>query len=73
VYQFLDYPVDNDWDIKFIETISEWRPEFLETSMERIKQYFKDLYKTNRALIKDKCSEWFQNNILVLGDITEGQ
>ncbi len=71
VYQFLDYPTDNDWDIKFLETINEWRASFLEASMQRIKQYFMDLYNTNRALIKNKCSDWFQNNIIILGDIKD--
>lgn len=71
VYQFLDYPTDNDWDIKFIDTINELRPQFLDTCSQRIKQYFKDLYNTNRTLVKDKCSEWFINNMLILGEITE--
>lgn len=69
VYQFLDYPTDNDWDMKFIGVINEWRPTFIETSMERLQQYFKDLYTTNATLIKKNCSEWFQNNIIILGNI----
>lgn len=69
LYQFLDYPADNDWDIKFINVINDWRASFLEASSQRIKQYFKDLYETNKALIKDKCSEWFQNNMIVLAEV----
>lgn len=69
LYQFLDYPTDNDWDIKFIDTINDWRASFLDASSQRIKQYFRDLYETNKALINDKCSEWFQNNIIVLADV----
>jgi len=69
LYQFLDYPTDNDMDIKFIEVINDWRASFLEASSQRVKQYFKDLYKTNKALINDKCSEWFQNNIIILADV----
>lgn len=71
LYQFLDYPTDNEYDIKFIDTINKWRPTFLEISSQRIKQYFKDLYNVNKSLIKDKTSEWFQNNILILGEITD--
>jgi len=69
LYQFLDYPTDNDWDIKFIDVINDWRAGFLDASSQRIKQYFKDLYETNKTLIRDKCSEWFQNNMIVLADI----
>ena len=69
LYEFLDYPTDNDWDIKFIIIINEWRPTFAEISNERIKEYFKILYKTNKSLIDTNCSEWFQNNILILSDI----
>lgn len=71
LYQFLDYPTDNDWDVKFISTINDWRASFLDASSQRIKQYFKDLYETNKALIKNKCSEWFQNNIIILADVTD--
>ena len=71
LYEFLDYPADNEYDIQFINTINEWRPDFLSVSAERIKQYFTALYKTNKALIVNKCSDWFKNNISVLGDIAE--
>lgn len=71
IYQFLDYPTDNDMDIKFINIVNDLRPEFLDTCSQRIKQYFKDLYNTNKTLIKKKCSKWFINNMLILGDITE--
>jgi len=73
VYQLLDYPADNEYDIKFIDVINDLRSNFLDTSSQRIKQYFKDLYNTNKTLIKDKCSEWFVNNILILGEITESE
>jgi hypothetical protein len=69
LYQFLDYPYTNEYDIKFIEEINEWRPNFLEASSPRIKQYFKDLYAANETMIKNNCSDTFQNQILVLGEI----
>jgi len=69
IYTFLDYPTDNETDLQMIGVISEYRPDIIETSAERLVQYFRDLYNTNKALIKNKCSEWFQNNILVLAQI----
>lgn len=69
VYTFLDYPADNENDLKFIGIVSEYRPEMLEISKERLVQYFRDLYNTNRALIKTKCSNWFQNAILNLAQL----
>lgn len=73
LYEFLDYPTDNDWDIKFIMIINEWRPTFAEISNDRIKEYFKTLYNINNTLIKTYCSDWFQNNILILADIDISQ
>jgi len=69
LYQFLDYPTDNDMDIKFIESIEKNRAEFLSMSKSRIVQYLNDLYKTNKTIIDKKCSEWFQNNIQILAEI----
>jgi hypothetical protein len=73
VFQMLDYPTDNEWDLKFIEIINAWRPNFIDTSSQRIKTYFKNLYETNRALIVNKCSEWFQNNMAVLAEISTSE
>lgn len=69
IYTFLDYPTDNELDLQMIGIIAEYRPEIIDTSAERLVQYFRDLYNTNKALIKNKCSEWFQNNILVLAQL----
>lgn len=69
IYTMLDYPADNENDLNMIGVISEYRPEMLEISKERLVQYFRDLYNTNRALIKTKCSEWFQNVILNLAQL----
>jgi hypothetical protein len=71
IYTFLDYPTDNENDLQLIGCVAEYRPDMLEISAERLVQYFRDLYKTNKALIKDKCSEWFQNQILVLAQLSE--
>lgn len=71
LYTFLDYPAEIDYDINFIEIISSHRAEFLSMSMDRIILYFKDLYKLNKSLITKKCSDWFNNNIIILADINE--
>lgn len=71
LYEFLDYPTDNDIDIQFLEIINKLRPTFLELSSQRIKAYFKKLYEVNKSLINTKTSEWFQNNLFILGEITE--
>lgn len=69
LYQFLDYPVDNDYDIKFIKIISKFRPLILNISTEILKSYFKNLYTTNKSLIIDNCSDWFINNMYILANI----
>jgi len=69
IYTMLDYPTDNELDLQLIGLISEFRPDILEISKERLVQYFRDLYNTNRALIKSKCSDWFQNTILNLAQL----
>lgn len=71
VYAFLDYPTDNEYDHKFIQVVNKIRPSFLDTSGQRIKQYFKNLYNMNKSLIKLRTSDWFQNYILVLADIED--
>lgn len=68
VFDLLDYPTDNDYDVKFIKVINKIRPTFVESSAETIKSYFRNLYTLNKTLIKNKTSEWFQNNILILAD-----
>jgi hypothetical protein len=73
LYMFLDYPTDNDIDIKIINSINKLRPTFLEISSQRIKEYFKKLYIVNKSLIKTKSSDWFQNNLLILGEITDNE
>lgn len=69
IYTFLDYPADNEIDLQFIGLVAEHRPDMLEISKERLVQYFRDLYNTNRALIKSKCSDWFQSEILKLAQL----
>lgn len=69
IYTFLDYPTDNEIDLQIIGLVSEFRAEMLEISKERLVKYFRDLYNTNRALIKTKCSDWFQNSILNLAQL----
>ncbi len=69
IYVFLDYPTDNDFDIKFIKIINLIRPSLSEISAERIKIYFKNLYNVNKTLITKNCSEWFKNNIIILADL----
>lgn len=68
LFDFLDYPTNNDNDIKLISLINNYRAEFLNISDQRIKQYLKTFYEKNRKFINN-CSEWFQNSISVLGDI----
>lgn len=70
LYQFLDYPYDNEFDIKMVNVVNEWRPSFLEASAVRIKLYFSDLYKANKDLIKKNCTDQFINQIMVLGEIS---
>lgn len=71
LYTFLDYPAEIDYDINFINTINAHRAEFLSMSMDRIKLYFQDLYKLNKSIITKKCSDWFNNNIIILANIKE--
>lgn len=69
VYTFLDYPTDNEYDGQLIDMMSQHRAELINISAERVIQYVKDLYNTNRAFIRNKCSEWFQNNIAILAKL----
>jgi len=71
LFDFLDYPTDNEYDIKFINVINNLRSSFLNVSSDTIKAYFRNLYKMNKNLISNKTSEWFQNNIIILKDEDE--
>lgn len=71
VYDFLNYPTDNEYDIKFIHVIDKQRGSFLNCSSDTIKSYFRNLYKLNKSLITNKTSEWFQNNLIILCDEEE--
>lgn len=73
VFDFLDYPTDNEYDIKFINVINNQRNAFLNVSSDTVKAYFRNLYKLNKTLITSKTSEWFQNNIIILKDQDEEQ
>lgn len=69
LFDFLDYPTDNEYDIKIIKIITTHRPEFLTMSSDRIKLYLNDLYTLNLTLITNHCSDWLKNNIFVLADV----
>jgi len=73
VFDFLDYPTDNEYDIKFIDVINKNRNAFLNVSADTVKAYFRNLHKMNKTLITSKTSEWFQNNIIILKDQDEEQ
>ena len=68
IFDFLDYPTDNDYDNKIIDVINKIRKTFVTSSSDVIKSYFKNLYELNKSYIKNKTSEWFQNNILIIID-----
>lgn len=70
ILEFLDYPQNLDIEINFINIIEEEiREELLYVSTPRLVQYFKDLYNTNKNLIKRECSNDFENKLLLLSKI----
>ncbi len=69
LFDFLDYPTDNEYDMKLLKIINIHRSEFLSMSSQRIKLYLNDLYTLNLTLITNRCSDWFKNNIFVLADV----
>jgi len=71
VFEFLDYPVDNDIDNDLIQSINRERNKFIKLSAELVKHYLTKFYKLNKTLIKFEASDWFNNEILKLIDETE--
>jgi len=69
LFTFLDYPVENDYDIEVIESISEYKDDFTVISVERIKAYLKIFYETNKNFLNKKVSEYVLNQIKILADI----
>ena len=69
LFTFLDYPYDQDMEIKFIKMINKNRSNFLNVSSQRLKLYFKDLYEANKTLIEKSTGDFFQNMVLKLADL----
>lgn len=66
LFEFLDYPRNNDIDISIIKSISIYRNTFKSISNERILTYLNDFYKLNKTTIDNKASEQLKNQLLNL-------
>lgn len=72
-FAMLDYPTDNETDMIMIDAMNGQRKKCLNVSGEIIKRYIKDFYTLNKTRITSECSEWFQNQLMVLGDIENNE
>lgn len=58
VLDIIDYPIDNEYDLLFIDKIKENSDLLMNSSSEVIIQYITDLIELNKSIIT-LCSEWF--------------
>lgn len=69
LFNFLDLPVNNDYDKYILDAIGKYRNDFKLISSERIKNYLKIFYETNKNYLNTYASENILNNILKLAEI----
>lgn len=68
LYDFLDYPFDNDYDNMVLAVLEEHRKNFINSSSPIIKDYMHNFFNANKSYIKRNCSKEFLNKILILAD-----